>query len=85
MNGFAMRTHFWLPRGPEDAQHRTPVLPFCPCVVGGIYQPSHIHSNHAKQTKTEDAVLPVAAAAARFRCRCLCSKQRETNKSTPAL
>lgn len=80
MNGFAMRLHYWLqlaglvaPKMPNKG----PVVPSCPRVVGGIYQPSYIHGNHAKTHQNRDAVLSVAAAAARFRCRCLCPRAVE--------
>lgn len=51
MNGFAMRLHYWLQLAglvAPKVPNRDPVVPSCPRVVGGIYQPSYIHGNHAK-------------------------------------
>lgn len=68
MNGFAMRLHSCLRltgllprRYPKD-----PVVPSCPRVVGGIYQPSYTRGNHAKTHQNRDAVLPMAAGGGPF-------------------
>lgn len=52
------------PKMPNDV--KDPVVPSCPRVVGGIYQPSYIYGNLVKTHQNRDAVLPVAAGGGPF-------------------
>lgn len=88
MNGFAMRLHSCLRltgllprRYPKD-----PVVPSCPRVVGGIYQPSYTRGNHAKTHQNRDAVLPMAAGGGPFQNAAVYApKQWKTSLAGPGL